>query len=157
LTVRAVVFINYSIAPFHVGPVGWGFETQSGHFCYGAKEAVGMQETALPGYPNGAFVADGTEHEMLAAMKTGNHPGNGFPYGDYKYIEVANFNVAAARDLARQCPLWGYTVVGNNCMDDAYHIIKAYANGNGDILPRPREYSRPVDFFQAIPEPVQHL
>ncbi len=41
---RAVVFINYSIAPFNAGHVGWGFETEPGYFCYGAKEAVGMQE-----------------------------------------------------------------------------------------------------------------
>jgi len=58
---RAVVFINYSIAPFNVGHVGWGFEAQPGHFCYGAKEALGMQEVALPGYPNGVFVAHGSE------------------------------------------------------------------------------------------------
>ncbi len=154
---RAVVFINYSVAPFHVGHVGWGFETQPGHFCYGAKGAVGMQEIALPGYPNGAFVADGTEPEMLTAMRTGNHPGNGFIYNDYKYVEVAGCNVAAANDLARQCTLWGSTVVGNNCMDDVYRIIKAYANGDGNILPRPLSYPRPVDFFQAIPSPVQHL
>jgi len=154
---RAVVFINYSIAPFKVGHVGWGFETQPDYFCYGAKEAVGMQEIALPGYPNGAFVAVGSEPEMLAAMKTGNHPGNGFPYNDYKYVEVASFNVAAASDLARQCHHWGYTVVGNNCMDDVYRIIKAYANGDGNILPRPLAHPRPVDFFEAIPFPVQHL
>jgi hypothetical protein len=42
-------------------------------------------------------------------------------------------------------------------MDDVYRIIKAYANGDGNILPRPREYSRPVDFFHAIPSPVQRL
>jgi len=154
---RAVVFINYSIAPFNVGHVGWGFEAQPGHFCYGAKEALGMQEVALPGYPNGVFVAQGSEPEMLAAMKTGNHPANGFFYNDYRYVEVASFNVDAATELARQCPHWGYTVVGNNCMDDVYRILKAYANGDGNILPRPRAHRRPVDFFRAIPSPVQHL
>jgi len=154
---RAVVFINYSIAPFNVGHVGWGFETKPGYFCYGAKEAVGLQEIALPGHPNGAFVAVGTEQEMLAAMKTGNHPGNGFRYDDYKSIEVDSFDVVAASDLARQCHNWGYTVVGNNCMDDVYRIIKAYADGDGNILPRPLAHPRPVDFFAAILSPVQHL
>jgi len=70
---------------------------------------------------------------------------------------VARFSVAAASDLARQCHNWGYTVVGNNCMDDVYQIIKAYAQGDGNILPRPLAHPRPVDFFEAIPSPVQHL
>jgi len=42
-------------------------------------------------------------------------------------------------------------------MDDVYRIIKAYANGDGNILPRPVAYPRPVDFFQAISSPVHHL
>ena len=71
---RAVVFINYSIAPFNAGHVGWGFETQPDYFCYGAKEAVGMQEVALPGYANGAFVAVGTEPENAGRHEDWNPP-----------------------------------------------------------------------------------
>lgn len=149
---RAVVFINYEEVPGGAGHVGWGFETQPGTFCYGAKEAVGTI-AVISGQYNGVFIEEGSEQQMLNAMKTGNHGGNRFPYDAYKYVEVAHPNPQEGLNLAHQSPNWGYALVGNNCMDDVFRIIKAYASNDDNVLPWPATHWLPVQFFDAIPTP----
>ena len=148
---KAYVFINKTI-PMNLGHVGWGFEIKPGHFCFGAKEVAGNLHVS-EGDNNYVFVRQGSEQQMLSTMKKGVR----YPYHFCKAIEVPHTNPAAAMHMAEDSKKWGYFILGNNCMDDVFKIIKCYANGNDTVLPWPSTHPTPNHFFHDIPAPEMKL
>ncbi len=154
-TLRAAVFINWSV-PLCAGHVGWGFEASKGHFWFGAVELTSSicewaaSDTAL-------FNEYATEKKMISKMKSGDHGGSGFTYHAFKYIDVRNPDVAEPLKVIAMARQNGYALLGNNCMDATFRVIKAYANGDDRILPWPSTHWAPRSFFAAIPAEERFL
>ncbi len=150
-TLRAAVFINWSM-PLGFGHVGWGFEVSQGYFWFGAVE---LTSSIMKGKgDNIALFNDyATEKKMVAKMKSGDHGGSGFIYHAYKFVKVRNPNVAEPLKIVATAQKNGYGLLGNNCMDATFRVIKAYANGDDKILPWPATHWAPRTFFADIPSP----
>jgi hypothetical protein len=134
-----------------------GFEIAAGRFFYGGTEITGTI-VALPGQDNKWFGLEGNEAEMLNAMKTGSHQGGSrFVYHAYRYVNVPRPNPAAGRHMALESRNWGYTAIGNNCMDHTYRVITAYASGDGNLLPWPLTHPAPNNFYDSISAVSQPL
>lgn len=130
----------------HLGHIGWGFETEPGVFCFGAKETVGSV-AIWPGQNNGVFIETNDFERMLETMKRGKT----FNYQQYKILDIDHTCPEAAKDMAEDSKNWGYSLVGNNCVDDAFKIIKAFSCGDDLVLPWPSTHPVPNKFFHHIP------
>ena len=149
-TMRAAVFINWGM-PMGMGHVGWGFEKVPGQFYFGAVEVTDSLIKGKGLGQNKLFNSYKPERDMLKAMKTGQHGGSGFIYHEYKYINVKNPDLAAPIKLIQATQKAGYGLIGNNCMDAVFNVIKAYANGDDKILPWPMTHWSPRSFYSDIP------
>ena len=157
---NVIVFVNRSVTPdFNtkfIGHVGWGFKLANGHFLYGSKEATPQEfdghfpGTIPNGEPNGVFIREASQQQMLKALAAGGAPnGPRFPYHQYKMLEAPNVYIDEAVAVANATPAGGYGLSGNNCMDDVFKIIKAYS-GDDKFLPWPSTHWFPNKFFDDI-------
>lgn len=161
---NVIVFVNRIATPdFNtklVGHVGWGFKLANGNFMYGSKEAKPSEfMNQIPffpgvihkGNPNGVFVKEATCKDMLGSLRAGgNEKGPRFLYHQYKLLQAPDVSIDDAVSLAWDSKNWGYGLPGNNCMDDVFKIIKAYASGDDTFLPWPSTHWLPNAFFDAI-------
>lgn len=166
---NVIVFVNRIITPDFdtklIGHVGWGFQLQNGNFMFGSKEATPKEfeghfppGTIPEGKPNGVFIQEHPLEQMLSAIKAGGNPqGPRFFYHQYKLLTAQNPNISDAIRVAQDSKNRGYGVAGNNCMDDVYKIITAYAGGDKNFLPWPSTHWLPNHFFDDINAPVQIL
>ena len=161
---NVIVFVNRIVTPdFNtkfVGHVGWGFKLANGNFMYGSKEASPMEfANNIPffpgvihkGNPNGVSVKEAALKDMLNSLETnGNNGALRFVYHQYKLLQAPNVSIDDAVSLALDSKNWGYGLTGNNCMDDVFKIIKAYASGDDTFLPWPSTHWFPNAFFDDI-------
>ena len=161
---NVIVFVNRIVTPdFNtkfVGHVGWGFKLANGNFMYGSKEASPMEfANQIPffpgvihkGNPNGVSVKEAALKDMLNSLETnGNNGALRFVYHQYKLLQAPNVSIDDAVSLALDSKNWGYGLTGNNCMDDVFKIIKAYASGDDTFLPWPSTHWFPNAFFDDI-------
>lgn len=120
------------------GHVGWAFQLESGNFYCGSTENSSGQPFVKPGGDNGWWAKEvASEEEMLAAFKAKDYDG-------YKFATVRNPNPQSARVTADAAKSWGYTALGNNCLDHVWHILAAYGE---DGLPLAQTHPAPNDWF----------
>lgn len=140
---RAAIFINWGV-PLGFGHVGWGFEKMPGDWYYGAVEIAGGWGVVRKGDDNKIFNKLGTEDQMLSEMKKGSVSGGPlFYYNEYKFVDVPNGDYKPALTYIAKARANGYGLLGNNCMDAVFRVIKAYANGDDNFLPHPSKFWAP--------------
>ena len=145
----AAVFINWTI-PVGLGHVGWGFQASAANWYYGALETAGFMVWA--GDDNHTFNQLGSFSRMISDMKTGRRDsGGGYPYHDYKLINVGQTDVGSALRLVANIKSNGYGLFRNNCMDATFNVVKSFARGNDRVLPWPSTHPIPRMWYSAIP------
>jgi hypothetical protein len=137
---RAFVFINYRQA-LKFGHVGWGFATGADEFLYGSADHLLKRPyhdlIALARYsyvPAGGeidfWTARGSYDTMIDDMTRGHH----ICYHAVKEIAVSEPKVKLAENLVERISGGGWCVVGNNCVNQAATILRAYG-ASPDKLP----------------------
>lgn len=161
----AMVFLNRTVTPdfgtkVFPGHVGWAFELDNGNMLYGSKETVPGEGgewnvpcvyEVKPGRKNGVFIGEAKFPTILERLTRGRYAdGPRFDYHQYKLIQVRNPHVNHATTVAWETKKSGYCLLGNNCMDDTYKVLSAYAC-HGPALPNPSLNLLPSGWFDAIP------
>lgn len=132
-----------------LGHVAWGFEYPNGEWLIGAVEGPEWKG-GLNGFwavkkPNLRSVLT-----YFAHMKT-----QGAEYNCYKLLTVTPetpVNFRYADQMVRWVSEQKYELLGRNCMNSAYDILRALCNGkyNFTDLPYPNTNSIPNGWFNAI-------
>lgn len=157
---NALVFINPNI-PLNAGHIGWAFKLSNGNYTYGSKEIAG-QISVPNGEPNGMFVKTASFEQMKTDMKAGGTQGPSkhpiFQYMSFKQLFTADADPAAARTAADAAFNDGYGLFGNNCMDNAYRVLKAYGLSD-EALPNPGHLPNwvPNSWYSQIKAPAEPL
>lgn len=137
----AYVFVRRNAAILHAGHVGWGFQLEDGHFFCGATENPSGNALVLPGCNNGWWGKKVlSQEEMFTEMRARM-------YDEYKWFEVINANPVQAYKAALATSKWGYTVLGNNCLDHTYAVLFAYKVKN---LPLKQFNVAPNDWYDKL-------
>lgn len=150
---RAFAFINYRQA-LKFGHVGWGFATGADEFLYGSADHLLKRPyrdlIALAKYsyvPAGGdidfWTGRGSYDTMIDDMTRGHH----IYYHAVKEIAVSRPNVEQAETLVERISGGGWCVVGNNCVNQAAGILRAYG-ASPDKLPEAVVFPR--FWFKAI-------
>lgn len=141
----AYVFLKKDGAPLPpgcAGHVGWGFSMHKApsdlDAVFGATENPGGGAVVLPGQDIGYWDSRSDhEHQMAFLFKRRN-------YHAFKRAKVTVAYPDNAFAEARKQAGGGYTVIGNNCLDHTFRVLKAY--GVQD-LPWPLTHPSPNDWF----------
>ena len=161
---RAYIFINYKQAA-RFGHIGWGFSLDDGSVFFGSTDHLYRHKWwDLYGWIKYMFVPPaqhtdwwaeiGSEASMLETMKAGHH----IRYHAYKIITVDHPSPDRARQAAESMKLAGWTVLGNNCIDQAYRIVQDF--GGAHQLPAPYgavAHLIPRKWFAAIESESRYL
>lgn len=146
MTWNAYAFIDSDNA-LGAGHVGWGFSLNDGGTYY-----FGSTQNYWNGNPiNTVFVPPGgntdwwaktgSEREMLAAMRARS-------YNAYRVVDVPSPDPIAARHIADESKNWGFTGIGNNCLDHAYRVLEAFKTPG---MPWPLTHPFPNQWFGDFP------
>ena len=143
MSLRAIAFVRRAAA-FGAGHVGWTFEYRTGSFNSGSVENDrGRPIAAVTGMD---FWTCNTL-DPLAHMRERR-------YDAFKVVEVA----APHPQVAWQAVVWlsrqPYVVLGRNCLDDLYDVLRAFGVGN---LPLPAHEILPDHWFDLLPGAPQEL
>lgn len=136
-----VCMFNAPNAAAGLGHVGWAFEVgSSGKWIFGATDddAAGDPYVA-PGSYNGAWVGSGGFGAVSSAFRAST-----IGYTRYRCHATPTSAVGGAEQQASAAKGWGYTLIGNNCLDHAYRILTTY---RGDVMPSPALTIIPNDAF----------
>ncbi|MFD8726164.1 hypothetical protein ACFV2H_51740 [Streptomyces sp. NPDC059629] len=116
------------------GHVGWAFQEPPGdHWFFGATEGEPGEEGGPnqrkipPGQRNGAWEDTGNWQKVLDTFR--NAKANEHPDGYYKQYTCAYADESAVHsaDLQAQANVGrGYNLFGDNCMNHAYDVLRAY-------------------------------
>ena len=148
---RAIVYVRSStprIGFAEFGHVGWGFETQPRKFNIGSVENTKGGPVNVPAHKKDFWCINTMKPHFPFGVgpkdpvKKIRYPG----YDMFKEIEVPEPNVKAALAKVREVSREPYNLIGGNCMDATYKILKAY----GAPLPRPSDNWEPIKFFKKI-------
>ncbi|WP_424534327.1 hypothetical protein ACOZ38_29005 [Sphaerisporangium viridialbum] len=156
---QVCVFIQPHGAPLPLGGtaghIGWGYLVGgTSTWVYGSTENPdGATQIDAPGF-NGAWSANESFARMLDDFRRQPHfpstvkqPRPAHPYTGYKCRPTDTSAVGAANIAASDNIAAGYTFVGNNCLDAAYRVLRAY--GAPD-LPSPSLHWYPNDWYTAL-------
>lgn len=137
----AFVFVRRNAAVLHAGHVGWGFQLANGDFFCGATENPSGNPIVIPGGNNGWWGKPcAQEDDMLNEMRAR-------AYNQYKMENIPNSDPQAAYDAALQTEKWGYSALGNNCLDHTYAVLYAFGVKN---LPLKQLHPAPNDWFDTF-------
>lgn len=139
------VFLKKDGAPLpfgYMGHVGWGFAVQN------SPKDIDAIAGSTENYKGEGHVDKGgdigfwwtrfrTDKEMFAEMARRNYDG-------YKVATVRDCNPDAAISIARDTSQRGYDLIGNNCLNHVWDILKAYGV---DDLPLAQFHPSPNDWF----------
>jgi len=133
---RACVFGRRSGA-MGLGHVGWAFEQGSGVFYAGAVEN-----------PSGSPIAHPDEIGFWS-VKTKDPVGQmkARDYDSYKIVNIDRGNHARAWSKVLQVKKSWYVLLGGNCMDDTYNVLKEY--GVND-MPWPSTSITPNNWYDNL-------
>lgn len=170
MALYAAAFVNYSI-PLGLGHVGFGFQRDETTWYWGALEMAGMikasyrdadffswisggskQQSRDANAYNGTVLNQGNAQDMVSSMRNGSSNSGEmrhYAYHDMKTFPVPRPNFSAALAVVDRVRKGGYGLVGNNCLDASYNVLKAYAN-DGNIVPWPLTNPIPRLWFSAI-------
>jgi hypothetical protein len=128
-----VCFFDAPNAASFQGHVGWAF-SEPGHgdsWYYGATDDDANGDPYVPaGSYNGAYIS----HAIAFSQVTSWFKANSIGYTSYRCMNTPTSAVGAAMQAGQAASGWGYTLIGNNCLDHAYRILTAY---RGDAAPIP--------------------
>jgi hypothetical protein len=137
---KACVFVQPQGASGN-GHVGWGFRvSQEDHWFFGSTENTQGAATIDAGNDIGFWEHEGTYDQMLDAfVRQTYYPRDhraypAWAYTAFKCEDVSDSAVNAAKAEMAATARQGYRLIGNNCMNHAYNILKAYNTKN---LPDP--------------------
>jgi hypothetical protein len=148
-----VCIFNAPTGATNQGHVGWGFKTNATTYMFGATEK-GTMVGKLPAAQKGAWHAKNTKAKMLSEFKGKGHGHAAGYYKTYKCrtvpASVTNPDAAVKQMLLEEKK--DYWLFGENCMNNAYRILKAY--GTPD-LPAPDKITRwaPNWWYGALATP----
>jgi hypothetical protein len=109
-------------------------------FC-GATENPSGNALVLPGGHNGWWGKKVlSQEEMFEEMRARF-------FDEYKWMEVKDSDPDKAYQAALATAKWGYTVLGNNCLDHTYAILFAYKVKN---LPLKQLTIAPNDWYDKV-------
>jgi hypothetical protein len=144
----AYVFLRKDGAPLPpgcAGHVGWAFQLADDTFCAGATENLKGAPFVPPGHDNDAWVQVlATEAALVQHMTSLTLQGHQLGYDAYKVTTVRDCNPDAAEQAGNAIVHWGYTALGNNCLDHVWKVLAAY--GVKD-LPWAQTHPSPNDWF----------
>jgi Ricin-type beta-trefoil lectin domain-like len=135
---RACIFLQPAGAPVlgdNRGHVGWGYRIgDSDQYIFGATENPSGAYHIAAGKNAGMWTAQGTWSQMLNAFRnqpyfpvvSGGPPRPYNAYTKYKCYDTPTSSVTAANNEVNVVKAAGYDGLGNNCMNHAYRILKAY-------------------------------
>ena len=108
------------------GHVGWAFEVgSSGQWVFGSTDDNAAGDPYVPpGQYNGAWSRSGSFSAGLAAFRASS-----IGYTRYRCVSTPTSAVGAAVQQANAASGWGYTLIGNNCLDHTYRILTTYRGG----------------------------
>ena len=129
---EALVFINFEQA-LRFGHVAWGFAVDDDEYFYGSTDhllkepmwylpALWRYSHVPPGGNVDFWCGRGPRDEMLAAMASGPH----IRYHACKSFLVETANVEAAVSQAKALEFGGWSLFGNNCVDQAAAVLVTY-------------------------------
>lgn len=121
---KACVFIRPNGAN-GAGHVGWLFQNLSA-YTYGSTENPSGKPTVPAGGDIGWWWKSASFDQAKKDMKAKGYTG-------YKCVTVGKGNITSATNAALATKSGGYSVIGNNCMDHSYRILKAF----GASMPSP--------------------
>ena len=155
------IFVNPTQALLQ-GHIGWGYLDDDGTYVFGSTENP-MKEGAqgwwdavyVPaGGDNGWWAARAsTEQEMLDTMKSTGYTATGkvrAAYAEWKTTMVSERNPSRAWATAAATKGWGFTGVGNNCLDHTYAVLEAYNVNKSVIMPWKQTHPAPNSWFRAF-------
>ena len=135
--------------PVLAGHVAWAVQLVDGQWLAGAVDGT-LGAIVNKGENNHTFKRlFRTEAELREFFLHGDNAHPFQPYDRYMRWGVnGKVNTAAVFSLEAQSGDWGYGVLGNNCMDQTFKILKVY----GLNLQSPAETKKtfPVDWFNTI-------
>lgn len=146
---KAYAFIRKDGAPLPpgcAGHVGWAITLDDGGILAGSTENQSGLPLVPPGHPNGAWATEfAGEDELLADLRaeTAVHPA----YDGVTVLGVRHPRPGPAAELGRAIVGWGYTAVGNNCLDHTFKVLVAYGE---DGIPWPSTHPSPNDWFAVL-------
>ena len=148
---KAIIFIRTGtprIGFVELGHVGWGFEVKPGVFNIGAVEnAQGGAVNVPPSEKDQWSINTQNPYRPFGIGPSNPTNGKRYPgYDMFKIIEVNTSNSTAALQMVQQIAQEAYQVIGNNCMDAVYRILKEY----GITLPKPSDDVYPMNWFSNI-------
>ncbi|MBA3824144.1 MAG: hypothetical protein H0X24_09650 [Ktedonobacterales bacterium] len=143
MSLRAISFVRRAGA-YGAGHVGWAFEYRNGKFnCGSVENDLGMPVAAVVTMD---FWTCNTFN--LAAHMRERH------YDAYQIVEIATPHPQAAWEAVVWISRQPYLVLGRNCLDDVYDVMRAYGVPN---LPVPEHEILPARWFELLPGDPQPL
>jgi hypothetical protein len=132
-SMRAAVVVRYGGAD-DLGHVGWAFDLSSDEVNAGAVENPS-------GAPRSSAPTTGFWQESLADPMPCIRQHN---YNDVKVIDLPKGDPVAAYGVVKWVGTQAYDVVGRNCLDDVYDVMRAYRVAD---LPLPSHDLLPNEWF----------
>lgn len=144
-----VCFFDAPNAAASQGHVGWAFY-EPGHgdsWYYGSTDDNANGDFYVPpGSYNGAYIRHATAFYQVTSWFKYNHIG----YTGYRCKNTPTSAVGGAVQAGQAASGWGYTLIGNNCLNHAYRILTTY---RGDAAPVPGSESwlnTPNQYFWSL-------
>ena len=130
---RAAAFVRYSGA-MGAGHVGWGFDFDLTNVDCGSVENPQGTPSSNPA-TMGFWDIDSTDPVPLML---------GRDYNDAKYVDLPQADPSIAYETVLWVSQQPYSVIGRNCLDDVYDVLRAYGVPN---LPPPSHDWLPTEWF----------
>lgn len=140
MTLRAAIFIHRSLA-FGAGHVGWAFELRNGMFNVGSVENCAGTPWSLPDRMD-FWTVDTFEPVRHMRQRS---------YDAFKMLQVDTPNPEDAWQTMMWMSRQPYVVLGRNCLDDVYDVLRAYGVSP---LPIPTTQLLPNRWFDSFPGQV---
>lgn len=129
---EALIFINFEQA-LRFGHVAWGFAVDKDEYFFGSTDhllkepmwylpALWRYSHVPPGGNVDFWCGRGSREEMLSAMASGPH----IRYHACKSFAVQSANVEAAVARAKALEFGGWSLFGNNCVDQSAAVLVTY-------------------------------
>lgn len=163
---KAYVFINFKQAA-SFGHIGWGFQVDEQRCYFGSADhlwdrgrsfadliAWAHYARVVPGGNMDWWAQMGSFDEMMEMMRRGPH----IKYHSYKCVTVDDAKPENALQKADEVSKGGWAVLTNNCIHQAFHILKTY--GVGREVPNPQTgvlIRISKVWFGSIEAEAQHL
>jgi hypothetical protein len=140
---RGYIFINFKQAG-SAGHIGWGFSLDAERYHYGSADHLWSRRKSFtdpvawfnyarvePGGNIDWWEQTGSFDEMIHAMRHGPH----IRYHAYKCVTIDDATPHHAVRTVSETAKGGWMVLNNNCIHQAYRILRSY--GAKDEIPNP--------------------